>query len=600
MQKRHLPLKKNWRATLRLGALVFLALCGVDAGANAPNFVVLLVDDAGLMDFGSYGGEASTPHIDALAERGTRFTQHRTSPQCAPSRAMLLTGMDNHRAGLGAIPEVLPPSHVDQPGYTMHLEDGVETLASRLKDQGYRTYMTGKWHLGHGPGDLPNHHGFDRSFALDASGADNFADQPYMPLYEEAPWFEDGEAAELPEDFYSSEFLVDQMIRYLDGDTGSEAPFLAYIAFQAIHIPVQAPSEFIDRYAGVYDRGWHALREQRFRKAKELGLIPPDAPLGPLHPVLRRWDELPETGRAMAIRKMQANAGMLEAMDFHIGRLIQHLKATGAYDNTVFVVTSDNGPEGGDPTLGAAAQVGVMNLWLKTHGYTATNLEEVGGPGSFIAIGPEWASAAAGPSHLFKFHGADGALRVPLIIAGPGIAEDQRVDSLTVMPDIMPTLLELADAEAPPANARPMTGRSLLPTLAEPATPTYDADDVVGIEVAGNVALYRGRHKLTRNLPPYGDGRWHVHDLEIDPGETQDLAAAQPALLTSLLDAYGTWSAEMGVIEMPADYTPLGQIGKNMTRVLLQRYWWFVLGVFLALGFAVYALYRLLRLAVRG
>src|SRR5262249_51163092 len=178
--------------------------------AARPNIVVILVDDAGFSDFSAYGGEAHMRSIDALAQRGAMFSHYYTSPLCAPSRAMLLTGVDNHRTGVATIPEVLPPSQVGHRGYTMHLEPGVLTVAQRLQSAGYRTFMTGKWHLGHDVGDLPNAHGFDRSFALDASGADNWQDAPYMPYNNYAPWFEDGKPAHLPEDFYSSRFIVDR------------------------------------------------------------------------------------------------------------------------------------------------------------------------------------------------------------------------------------------------------------------------------------------------------------------------------------------------------------------------------------------------------
>lgn len=563
-------------------ALLLALLANANAQEQPPNIVVLLADDAALMDFGVFGGEARTPNIDALARRGAMFTGFRTSPQCAPSRAMLLTGMDNHRAGLAAIPEVVPESYLDEPGYTMHLEPGVKTLAVRLRELGYRSYMTGKWHLGHGPGDLPNHHGFDRSFVLDASGADNWADASYMPIYEEAPWFEDGEPADLPEDFYSSEFLVDRMIDYLGDTPQADGPFFAYVAFQAIHIPVQAPSEFIERYAGVYEDGWHALRARRHERARALGLVPPDAALGPMHPSLRRWEALDDEARALAIREMQVNAAMMEAMDFHIGRLVEHLRRTGAYENTVFVVTSDNGPEGGDVALGSPAQVAVMNLWLRSNGYTETDLDALGGPGSYVAIGPEWASAAAAPSRLFKFHGADGALRVPLILAGPGIPEGRRVDALSVMPDVMPTLLELVGAGEAPADARPMTGRSLLPAFADPGRAVYAAEELVGIEVAGNAALYRGRHKLARSLPPYGDGRWKVYDLAEDPGETRDLAAEEPELLASMRASYASWAEEMGVLELPEGYTPLRELGRKLGVIMLKRYGPWLLGGLLA------------------
>jgi arylsulfatase A-like enzyme len=269
-----------------LGRLVLLC-AGMLASLHAfaeparPNIVLILADDVALMDFGTYGGEAHTPNIDTLAEQGVLFANFHATPMCAPSRAMLLTGMDHHLTGFATIPEVLPPEHKGQPGYSMYLEPGVETIAARLQPLGYRTLMTGKWHLGHGPGQLPNHHGFERSFVLDASGADNWEQRPYLPFYKTAPWFEDGEPATLPEDFYSSAFIVDKMLEYIEATRSVDQPFLAYLAFQAIHIPVQAPREFSDNYRGVYDAGWQALRNARWERARERGLVPADAPLAP-------------------------------------------------------------------------------------------------------------------------------------------------------------------------------------------------------------------------------------------------------------------------------------------------------------------------------
>ena len=347
-----------------LSGALFALFTASAAAETQPNIVILLVDDAGLMDFSAFGGEANMPNIDRLAEAGAMFTGYRTSPSCAPSRAMLLSGVDNHRTGMATIPEFLRPEDRSKPGYSMRLEPGVRTIADRLKDVGYRTYMTGKWHLGREEGDLPNHHGFDRSFALDASGADNWEQKSYLPFYSYAPWYEDGEPANLPEDFYSSKFLVDKMIDYLDQDNGSDAPFLAYIGFQAIHIPIQAPREFIDKYDGAFDDGWNVLREQRWQRAQELGLVPQGAPLAPMPKRLRLWDDLSDEDKRLYSKSMAVNAAMLEAMDFHIGRLMAHLEASGELENTLFVVTSDNGPE-----ASAIVELPGFGLWMALNGY---------------------------------------------------------------------------------------------------------------------------------------------------------------------------------------------------------------------------------------
>ncbi len=526
------------------------------AQAARPNIVLILVDDAGFTDFGAYGGEARTPNIDALAERGARFSSYYTSPLCAPSRAMLLTGVDNHRTGVATIPEVLPPEQRGRPGSSMHLEPGVMTVAERLRGAGYRTYMTGKWHLGHGAGDLPDAHGFDRSFALDASGADNWEQRPYMPFYNTAPWFEDGRPARLPENFYSSEFLVDQMIRYLDADAAREEPFFAYVAFQALHIPLQAPREFTARYAHTYDDGWQAVRDARWRRAQELGLIPQGAPLGPMHARLRDWPSLSAGDRALASRSMAVHAGMLEAMDHHIGRLIAYLEQRGLGQNTIFVVTSDNGPEPSNPL----AETG-FRQWMMRQGYTR-RLEDLGERRSYVFIGPEWASATASPGALFKFYASEGGVRAPLIVTGPGIAP-ARVDARAFVTDIAPTLLERAGARAAPANAAPMSGVSMNAVLAGEANAIRAPDVAVGIEVSGNAALYRGDYKLVRNMPAYGDGQWRLYNIAADPGETSDLAAAQPELFASMRAAYDAYAAENGVLALPEGYDVQRQVAHN-------------------------------------
>ncbi len=526
---------------------------------SKPNIVVMLADDVALMDFSVYGGEARTPNIDRLAGEGALFTGYRTSPLCAPSRAMLLTGMDNHLTGVATIPEVLPAEHEGQPGYSLSLEPGVLTLADHLRPLGYATYMTGKWHLGSGEGDLPGGHGFDRAFALDASGADNWDDKSFMPFYKDAPWFEDGKPADLPEDFYSSKFIVDKMIEYVEGD--SDAPFFAFMAFQAIHIPVQAPPEFTANYKGIYDDGWHELRKRRGAQAKSLGLMPNTAPLADMPQASREWDELPEDKKRLYAARMEVNAGMIEAMDHHIGRFIEYLTESGQYENTIFVITSDNGPEynrGDDDAR--------LEFWMSLNGYHI-GLENIGERGSWGFIGPEWASAAAAPSDLFKMYASEGGLRAPMIMSGPGVPRGQRVDGFALVTDIAPTLLELIGETALSAD---MTGRSQVRAFG--GEPVYLETDAIGMEVAGNAALYKGDYKITRNVAPYGDFTWRLYNLAVDPGETTDLATAEPEVFAELLEDYEAYTDKMGVLTMPEGFDQLKQIAQNTQARLIENY----------------------------
>jgi arylsulfatase/uncharacterized sulfatase len=533
---------------------------------SRPNIVLIVVDDAAFMDFGIYGGEARTPNIDGLARRGAIFLNHHSSPLCSPSRAMLLTGVDSHRTGHATIEEVLPRELRGRPGYTLRLEPGVLTVAERLRALGYRTLMAGKWHLGRGEGDLPNSHGFDRSLALDASGADNYAQRPYMPYYDHAPWFEDGAPATLPESFYSSDLLADRLISYIDEDPSGDAPYFAYLAFQAVHIPVQAPRRFSDNYSGRFDAGWEALREARWRRARELGLTPPSAALNPLPNTLRPWSSLTDEERRTYARSMEVYSGMLEAMDAAIGRLIERIGARGELDRTVIIVTSDNGPEPSDPVHAPG-----MNIWMPLHGYH-WDRERLGEPGSLAFIGPEWAASIASPHSLYKFYASEGGLRVPLVVAGSGAPADTRFDALTFVTDITPTILELAGAPlATSEEGVPISGRSLGPLLRGEPGGERGPDDVVGVEVSGNAALFRGDFKIVRNMPPVGDGRWRLYNLRRDPGETRDLSAEDPDLLADMLRAYEAYARDAGVQDLPEGYRVERQILLNSIERQVRR-----------------------------
>jgi len=534
-----------------------------------PNVVVILVDDAGLTDFAPFGGEAKMPAIQTLAERGIKFSNYHTSPLCAPSRAMLLTGIDNHRTGIATVPEVLTANQAGQPGYSMFLEPGVRTLADRLKAEDYRTYMTGKWHLGSGAQDLPNSHGFDRSFALDASGADNWEQKPYIGYYDFAPWYEDGKPADLPEDFYSSKFIVDRMIRYLESDKqpNRRQPFFSYLAFQAIHIPVQAPREVTDSYNGVYDQGWHQLRKIRHQRAIALGLIAPDTALAEMPASSQDWGNLSPRDRALYARAMQVQAAMLESMDSHIGRFVEYLDGRGELDNTLFIVTSDNGPEPSYPL-----DISGMKAWMSFNGYNH-RLDNLGEKGSMVAIGPEWASASASPLNMFKFYAAEGGIRVPLIIAGPNIESQNWQPAMVMVTDIAPTVLDYLEVKDQHKEAVAITGRSMMPLLEGSATEIYADDEAIGMEVSGNSALIKGDYKLSRNSPPHGDNIWRLYNLAADPGESQDLRALQPEKFDLMMEDYNKYASEFGVIPLLAGFDYLEQARRNSIKNLMQSNW---------------------------
>ena len=539
--------------------------------AARPNILLLLADDWGFSDVGAFGGEMATPNLDRLASRGMRFSNFHVTASCAPTRSMLMTGVDNHRNGVGNMPETIPQSHIGKPGYLGVLDTNVVTVASLLRDSGYHTYISGKWHLGHEPWNLPPARGFERSVIQADSGSDNWELKPYLSLKPEVSWYEEGKRlTSLPEDFYSSTYFVTRAIEQIDSNRSSDQPFFSYIAFQANHIPLQAPQSFIDKYKGHYDQGWEVLRKQRQAKAIELGLIPPNTPMVTMDTTLD-WDALSPEDKAYQARRMEEYAAMAEAMDHEVGRLISYLKETGKYDNTVFLFMSDNGAEGSDPYASLSGR-----LWLDRN--YVRSVERLGTKGAYSIIGPSWASAAAAPLSTYKFWAGEGGIRVPLIIAGAAGTQAGKISpAFTHVTDIAPTLLALAGVAQPDGSyqGKPverMIGRNLLPVMRGQAEKVYPADQPVGYELSGNAAIFKGDFKLLRNLPPIGDGQWHLYDLSRDPGETTDLQAQHPELFQQMISDYEAYARDNGVLPMPEGYDPINQVFINsMINVYLPQ-----------------------------
>ena len=560
----------------------WLAVCsGAALADDRPSFLLVILDDIGFTDLGAYGSEIRTPHFDAEAERGAIFTNFHVAPTCAPTRAMLMTGVDSHRTGVPTLDHLMLPEQQGRPGYEGELNTRVATIAEHLSAAGYASFITGKWHLGHSAESLPVARGFDRSFILDASGADNWEHRTYLPHYTRAEWWEDFSfVPELPEDFYSSAFLVDRMIDYLAA-ADPEQPFFSVVSFQANHIPLQAPREYVERYDGVYDAGWEALARERHAAAIELGLVPRGTPMPRFPDGLQAWSGLSAQEQETSAMNRQVAAGMLEAADHHYGRLVDWLRETGRYENTVILIVSDNGAEFNDP-----GQYAAFRLWLATQGYSRA-LDRLGERGTYAWIGPEWAAASSSPLSLFKFHAGGGGIRVPLIAAGPGIKPADPVNAFSIVTDIAPTLLQLAGAE-PLSDYEAFTGRSIASLLSGEAERIYAPDEAVGMEMSGQSALFLGDYKLTRNMPPYGDGIWRLFDFINDPGETRNLADERPELFAEMMAEYQAYEARVGVLPVPADFDAGQRIKMRGWRAAARDYGvWLALTVFALAGLVV-------------
>ena len=538
--------------------------------SDRPNIVLILADDLGYTDISPFGSEISTPNIARLAAEGLSFTNYHTAGSCAPARAMLLTGVDSHRNGVPNIPEALPAEQMAYDHYQGVLNDKVVTLANVLQAGGYHTYMTGKWHLGHTPELLPSARGFDRTIAMADTGADNWEQRTYLPIYDQANWYADGAEHTLPDDFYSSEYFIDKTIEFIASNAEDDQPFFAYVPFQAVHMPVQAPREFSDKYAGVYDEGWTVMREKRRLAAEEAGVIP-EGTEAVVTPGTLIWDNLTEEQRRHHARRMEVYAGMVDAMDMHIGRLMDYLESIGEYDNTIFVFTSDNGAEGSNiilPNGGSA-----LSPWFDIVGYNS-NYETLGERNSWNAIGPSNATIAASPLTYYKFHANEGGLRVPLVMSGPGIGgQGGMTDEFVFVTDLAPTILNLVGVDIHDGSwlgreVEPIVGVDFSEFLAGASSQVHDDFDSIGYELGGNSALFKGDYKIVINRTGQSETEWHLFNIRTDPGEARDLAQEQPALLEEMLADYESYVQANNVLPMPEGYNRTGRILGDALRQL--------------------------------
>jgi len=527
-----------------------------------PNIIILLIDDAGYADLGTYGSEISTPNIDKLASSGIKFINYHTAATCSPTRSMLLTGVDNHLTGMGNMIEIMAENQFNQPGYEGIMSGDVVTLPTLLKDAGYNTYMAGKWHLGKTKESLPAARGFERSIALMESGADNWEHKTYLPMYDYVHFYEGYQETDLPDDFFSSDYYIRRISEYIDADRNEDRkPFFAYVSYQAQHYPHQAPQKYIDKYMSTYNVGWDKIRDQRYARQVEMGIMPEGLNMQP-NPIALAWETLSEEERKIQAKKMAVYAGMLENLDDGVGRLMAHLEEIGEADNTVIIFASDNGADNNEQDK-AFPEWYAQNFDL--------TYEQMGLQGSYVNYGPGWAGVSGTPFFMFKGSAAEGGMRVPFIVSGPGFQKDVTTDAFAYVSDITPTLLELAGVSQPSGlyNSRdvhPIMGKSMLGFLRGETSAVHDSDDPVAYELAGSAAVFMGNYKLTKSNPPFGDKQWRLFNIIEDPIEVNDLSEQEPEVLATMMASYQQYADEVHLIEVPADYNPVLQVQKNVAK----------------------------------
>jgi arylsulfatase A-like enzyme len=509
-----------------------------------PNFLLVMVDDLGYSDLGAFGGEIETPTIDSLAMNGVRMNAFYTAPTCSPTRAALLSGTDPHLAGLGNMAELMSENQRGLPGYEGYLNDRVVSVASLLRDAGYFTAMTGKWHLGLEQSQSPAARGFSRSFALLHGGAGHFDDTGLLPATPKAIYREDGALASWPSGQYSSDVYTSKLIDYMRENEGPRKPFFAYLAFSAVHWPLQAPDALIRHYRGRYDKGWDVLRRQRMEGLIRTGLLPASFDTAP-PPGYLAWDTLDAVERVREARKMEVFAAMVHSIDQNMQRLLAYLEQSGQLDNTVIIFLSDNGAEG-TPLEHSP----MLDGWIDKFDNSPENM---GSADSYIFYGPSWAHATTAPGKHYKSHVFEGGIHVPAFIWRKGMTETGAIASApaTVM-DISPTFLELAGVTYPERYrgrlVEKLRGASLVPLMIEPTSLVHGKDDVFAVELFGRRAIRQGKWKLCLTPPPFGKGDWELYDIEQDLGETRDLAASHPDVVERLKTEWQQYAEDVGVI----------------------------------------------------
>lgn len=519
-----------------------------------PNVLIVVADDMGFSDLGAFGGEIATPNLDALAYEGLRFTGFHTASTCSPTRAMLMSGTDHHLAGMGNMAELITPAQRGKPGYEGYLNERVATLPERLHDAGYRTLMSGKWHLGVEPSQDPHARGFERVYTLLDGGHNHFG-RPNLPPKElgGVHYTEDGRPVTPPAGFYSSDSFTDKLVQYLREGRDDARPFFAYLAYTAPHWPLQAPAEDIAKYRGRYDAGWEALLEARLEGQRRLGLLPPNAELTP-PPTMIPWGSLSDEDRRRMARKMEIYAAMVERMDRNVGRVVEELRASGRLDNTVIVFFSDNG----------AAPDSIAHIFdlVASMEKPDNRYDRMGSVDSMVAYGPGWAQAANAPRRLFKSVTTEGGLTTPAFIRYPGFKRQGSVERgfVTVL-DLVPTLLDLAGAphaggEYRGRKVEPLRGTSMLPLLQGRAARVHDDGETFGWELFGQRALRQGPWKLDWVSAPNGPARWELYDLSRDPGERHDVAAQHPERVKRLAAAWDAYAREVGVVLVEQPVSP--------------------------------------------
>lgn len=535
---------------------------GVNPGHDAPNVVIVLLDDTGFAQLGCFGSDIDTRHIDELAAGGVKFTNFHVTPLCSPTRAALLTGRSQHAVGMRGVSNW----KTGFPHQLGHISQRAATIAEVLHSNGYATFCAGKWHLAPtsdisaaGPFDQwPLGRGFDRFYGFLEGETDQFHPELVRDNSQISPPRTPAEGYHLSED------LVDNLLEMVSNLKGvrPDRPFFAYLPFGATHAPHQAPPEYMQKYRGRYDEGWDVIRQRWFERQLELGVIPPHTQLAPRNWGVQAWNELPDNQRRLACRLQEAFAAFLDHTDDQIGRFIDGLRDLGELDNTIFVLLADNGASQEGGPFGVMHEMKFFNGILETPDEAIDRIDDIGGPHSHTNYPWGWAQCGNSPFRWYKQNTHEGGVHVPLIVSWPqqlaAQAGTERTQFVSVS-DVTPTLLELLGIE-PPSTHRgieqlPMTGHSFANILWNSQAPA--ANTLQYFENSGSRALITERDgEWWKAVTKHNQGDdfdtepWELYNLSTDPSECVNLAEAEPEIAQHLVDLWWDEAHRHGVLPL--------------------------------------------------
>ena len=528
-------------------------------GEDAPNVILILMDDTGFAQLGCFGSDIDTPNIDALAANGLQFTNFHVTPLCSPTRAALLTGRSNHAVGMRSVSNFV----TGFPNQLGHISNHAATVGEVLSNEGYATFCVGKWHLAPmeqcsaaGPFDQwPLARGFQRFYGF----LDGETDQFHPELVADNHPIETPGSPETG--YHLSEDLVDNALKIIADYKGvrPDRPFMGYVAFGATHAPHQAPPEYMAKYRGRYDEGWDVFRERTFRKQIETGVIPADTVLSPHNPGVKPWDELSDNERRLAARMQEAFAAFLDHTDKQIGRLVEGLRRLGQLDNTIIVLHADNGASQEGGPFGVMHEMKFFNGIIEMPDEAIARIDDIGGPNSHCNYPWGWAQAGNTPYRWYKQNTHEGGVHVPMVMHWPnGIPATEKGtkrDQFVHASDIVATVYDILGVVPPTVlkgyEQMPVTGRSFKPVINDRNAPATNR--VQYFENAGSLAVVADNWKAVLKHTmgqPYDGEKWELYDLAADRSECNDLADTEPDRLAEMIDLWWQQAEENGVLPL--------------------------------------------------